>query len=159
MTHFIYKRGRLGGLLATALAALAVVALPGLASARDDGGGDSAATIKSFDQATRALVLSLPDGQALSGTVTRRTKIRCEDESAHRSGRHEIRGREAEPGDDRGRGDSSGPGSAGAGGGHDDNGRGANCGVGDLVAGAAVDEIEVDFGSDSVRFEEIELDD
>jgi|SRR5215218_107920 len=178
MTRFTNKRSRLGGLLVAALAALGIVALPGLASARDDG-GDSTTTIRSFDTPTGTLVLSLPDGETLTGTVGRRTKIRCEDQSDHRRGRHEIRGREsesgddhgghgeeagddngggreAEPGDDHGAG-GSGPGPSGSG--HDDNGRGANCSVADLVVGATVDEVEVDFGHGDVRFDEVELDD
>jgi hypothetical protein len=187
MTRITDKRSRLGGLFAAALAALAIVALPGLASARDDSGA-SATTIKSFDATTATLVLSLPDGGTLSGVVGRRTKIRCEDQSGHRRGRHEVRGREAEPGDDHGGhgneagddnggrgvepgddnggrgvepgddngGDSSGPGPSGSAG-HDDNGHGANCTVADLAPGATVDEVEVDFGRGSVRFDEVEL--
>jgi len=55
-------------------------------------------------------------------------------------------------------GDSSGPGPSGSGSsGHDDNGRGANCSTADLVAGAAVDEVEVDFEHGGVRFDEVEL--
>jgi hypothetical protein len=180
MTRFTNMRSRLGGLLVAALAALAIVALPGLASARDDS-SDSTTTIKSFNVTTATLVLSLPDGETLTGTVNRRTRIRCEDQSGRRRGRHEIRGREAEPGDDRGSreaepgddrggdrneagddngGDSSGPGPSGSGAsGHDDNGRGANCTTADLVAGATVDEVEVDFERGSVRFDEVELDD
>jgi hypothetical protein len=187
MTHFKARRARLGGLILVALGALSIFALPGLASARhgsDDGGG-STATIQSFDQATKALAISLPDGQTVSGTVTRRTKIRCEDEHGNRRGGHGVRGREAEPGDDRGghgqeAGDDngghgeepgddnggssgSGPSNSGSGpanpgpSGHDDNGAGANCTTADLIAGAAVEEIELDFGHDTVRFDEVEL--
>ena len=183
------RRTRLGSLLAVALGAAAIFVLPGLASARDDSsGGDSAATIKSFDQATKTLAIALPNGETVTGTVNRRTKIRCEDESGHRGrhGRDDFRGREAEPGDDRGGrsnepgddnggrdddsdDDNSGPGSgggSGSGGGpgqsgssHDDNGSGANCTTADLVAGAAVDEVELDFGRTGVQFDEVELDD
>jgi len=172
-----------------ALGALAIVALPGLATARDDG-GESSATIKSFDRESRTLVVSLPDDETVTGLVTRRTKIRCEDESGHR-GRHggdRVRlrdsgpgnsgsgeaepgddrgGREAEPGDDRGGhgnepGDDNGGGSgSGQSGpsGNDDNGRGANCTTADLIPGAAVDEVELDFDHGGVRFDEVELDD
>jgi hypothetical protein len=160
-------RARLGSLIAVALGALAIFVLPGLASARhssDDNGGDSSATVKAFDNTTRTLVISLPDGQTVSGTVTRRTKIRCEDQSGHRHGGDRVRGREAEPGDDRGGhgnepgDDSSGPGSSHSGSsGHDDNGSGANCTTADLVPGAAVEEIDLDFGPTSVRFDEVEL--
>jgi hypothetical protein len=182
MTSFKGRRARLGGLLAVAIGALSIFVLPGLASARDgsdDNGNSSSATIKSFDQATQTLVVALPDGQTVSGLVTRRTKIKCEDQSGDRHGGDRIRGREAEPGDDRGghgnepgddngghgnepgddhgvdeaSGDSSGPS------GHDDNGSGANCTTADLVAGATVEEIELKFRGDTVVFDEVELDD
>jgi hypothetical protein len=145
MTNFKGRRPRLGVLLVAALGALSIFVLPGLAGARG-GSGDSGATIKSFDQTTRTLVVALPDGQTVSGTVTRRTKIRCEDESGHRGGGDRVRGREDEPGG--GRGDEPG----------DDNGSGANCTAADLVAGAAVEEIELKFRGDSVVFDEVELD-
>lgn len=176
MTDFKGRRARLGVILVAALGALSIFVLPGLASARNgsDDSSDSSATIKSFDQTTKTLVVALPDGQTVSGTVTRGTKIKCEDESGHRRGGHGVRSREAEPGDDRGGhgeeagddnggrgvepgddngGDSSGPS------GHDDNGSGANCTTADLVAGAAVEEIELKFRGDTVVFDEVELDD
>ncbi|HEU4392242.1 MAG TPA: hypothetical protein VFR04_01265 [Solirubrobacterales bacterium] len=174
MTRKQGRRVRLGSLLALALGAVAIFVLPGLASARnsDDDGASSSATIRSFDPATKTLVVALPDDQTVSGVVTRRTKIRCEDQSGHhgRHGRDEVREREAEPGDDRGGreaepgddhgGDSSGPGPSHSGpSGHDDNGRGANCTVADLVPGAAVEEIELEFRRDTVVFDEVELDD
>jgi hypothetical protein len=101
MNNLKGRRARLGVLLVAALGALSIFILPGVAGARggsDDG--DSSATVKSFDQATKTLVVALPDGQSVSGTVTRRTKIRCEDQHGRRG--HDRRGREAEPGDDRG---------------------------------------------------------
>jgi hypothetical protein len=103
MSNFKGGRARLGGLLAVAIGVLSIFVLPGLASARggsDDSSGS--ATIKSFDQTTKVLVVDLPDGQAVTGLVTRRTKIRCEDQSGHRHGSDRVRGREAEPGDDHG---------------------------------------------------------
>ncbi len=187
MNRFENKRSRLSGLFTVALAALAIVVLPGLASARDDS-SDSTTTIRSFDPTTRTLVLALPGDETLSGLVGRRTKIRCEDQRDHRHGRHELRSRESEPGDDRGGhgeepgddnggreaepgddrgghgeepGDDNGGDSSGPGPsgstGHDDNGHGANCTTADLVPGATVDDVEVDFGHGDVRFDEVEL--
>lgn len=182
MNRFKGRRNRLGTLLVVALGALSIFVLPGLASARnssDDNGGGTA-TIESFDSATRTLVVSLPDGQTISGTVTRGTKIRCEDQLGHgRRGDHRIRGREAEPGDDHGGhgegpgddnggrgnepgddngGDSSGPGPSSSGpSGHDDNGFGANCTTADLTPGAAVEEIDLEFRGDTVVYDEVEL--
>jgi hypothetical protein len=182
MTHSKGRRAKLGSLVAVALGALAIFALPGLASARNgsDDSSDSTATIQSFDQTTKTLVVALPDDQTVTGTVTRRTRIRCEDQHGHgRHGRHGVRGREAEPGDDHGGhgeeagddnggqgnepgddngGDSSGPGPSSSGpSGHDDNGLGANCTTADLTPGAAVEEIELDFGRGTVFFDEVEL--
>jgi hypothetical protein len=183
MTRSKGRRARIGGLITVALGALAIFVLPGLASARDgsDDGDNSAATIQSFDQTTMTLVIALPDEQTVSGTVTRRTKIRCEDQRGHRRGGHGVHSREAEPGDDRGGhgeesgddhghhgvesgddnggGNSSGPGPSSQSGpsGHDDNGSGANCTTADLVAGASVDEVELDFEHGTVRFDEVEL--
>jgi hypothetical protein len=166
MSNFKGRRSRLGVLLVAALGALSIFVLPGLASARggsDDSAGSSSATIKSFDQTTRTLVVALPDGQTVSGTVSRRTKIRCEDQSGHRRGDDLVRGREAEPGDDHGHdgiepGDDNVGGSSGPSG-HDDNGSGANCTTADLTAGAAVEEIDLEFHGDTVVFDEVELDD
>ncbi len=185
MTNFKGKRARLGGLLVAALGALSIFVLPGLASARNGSDDDSSAsaTIRSFDQTTNVLVVALPDEQTISGTVTRRTKIKCEDQRGHRRGGHGVRGREAEPGDDRGghgeeRGDDHGdrglepgddnggdnsgsgrgPSSSGPSG-HDDNGSGANCTTADLIPGAAVEELELRFRGDTVVFDEVELDD
>jgi hypothetical protein len=188
MTSFKGKRGRLGGLLVVAIGVLSIFVLPGLASARG-GSDDSSATIKSFDPATRVLAVGLPDGQTVNGTITPRTRIRCEDQSGRRRG-HGTRSREAEPGDDHGGhgeeagddnggqgeepgddnggsglepgddngGDSSGPGPSNSGSsGHDDNGSGANCTTADLVAGAAVEGIDLGLRGDTVVFDEIEL--
>jgi hypothetical protein len=178
MTRSKGRRARIGSLITVALGALAIFVLPGLASARDGSDdGDSAATIQSFDQTTKILVIALPDEQTVSGTVTRRTKIRCEDQRGDRRGGHGVHSREAEPGDDRGghgeeAGDDNGhhgvePGDDNGGGGpgpsqsgpsgHDDNGNGANCTTADLVAGASVDEVELDFEHGTVRFDEVEL--
>ncbi len=188
MTNFTKGRKRLGSVVAVVLGALAIFVLPGLATARDNSSGPSSATIKSFDEATRTLVVSLPEGETVTGLVTRRTKIRCEDQSGHRGRHHGDRvrlrdsgsghsgsgeaepgddhgGREAEPGDDNGGqgnepGDDNGGGSGQSGpSGHDDNGRGANCTTADLVPGAAVDEVELDFDHGGVRFDEVELSD
>jgi hypothetical protein len=193
MTSFKDRRARLGVLLVAALGAISIFALPGLASARNGSdSSDGTATVKSFDQATTTLVVALPDGQTVSGLVTRRTKIRCEDQRGRRHGGNRIRGREAEPGDDRGGhgeevgddngghgeepgddngghgiepgddngGASSGPGPSNSGpSGHDDNGSGANCTAADLVAGAAVEKVDLEFRGDSVVFDEVELND
>jgi hypothetical protein len=84
------NRARLGGVLAAIAAALALVALPGLASGHK-GPGDPApaGTVSSFDQETHVLTIDLTDGGSISGLVTRRTHVRC-DKGRHR-GRHGLR--------------------------------------------------------------------
>jgi len=174
MNNLKARRTRLGSLLAVALGAAAIFVLPGLASAKHDSSDDgtSSATIKSFDQTTRTLVIALPNGETVSGTVNSRTKIRCEDQSGHRGrgrGGDDLRARHGsddDSGDDRGGDDSSddnsesgsGSGSDSSADSRDDNGSGANCTTVDLVAGAPVEEIDLDFGRTSVHFDEIELD-
>jgi hypothetical protein len=177
MNNLKARRTRLGSLLAVALGAAAIFVLPGLASAKHDSSDDngtSSATIKSFDQATRTLVIARPNGETVSGTVNSRTKIRCEDQSGNRGrgrGGDDLRARHGsddDPGDDRGgrNDDSSSDDNAGSGSdsgssgdSRDDNGSGANCTTADLVAGTPVEEIDLDFGRTSVHFDEVELDD
>ena len=120
------NRTRLAGVLVAVAAALALVALPGIASAHH--GHDSladAGTIQSFDPDSGVLTIDLTEGGSVSGLVTARTHIHC-DKGRH-EGRHGLRrhlrhgatashdqggegednsGRgEEEPGDDRGRGE------------------------------------------------------
>ena len=118
------KRARLGGVLVAVAAVLALIALPGLASGhRGHSDPAPAGTIQSFDGETGALTIDLSDGGSVSGLVTRRTHIRC-DNGRHRGRRglrHHRRGHGAsasrrggseaednhqqggeEPGDDRG---------------------------------------------------------
>jgi hypothetical protein len=84
------KRARLGGVLAVAAAALAILALPGLASGHErhhEQAGD-AGTIQSFDPGTGTLVIGLTEGGSVSGLVTSRTHIRCGEDNEHHHGRH-----------------------------------------------------------------------
>jgi hypothetical protein len=125
------NRARLGGVLLAAVAALALLALPGLASGHDHHHGQAAdaGTIESFDTETGVLTIALTNGGTVSGLVTPRTHIRCgwdhgrrrhggEDSRRHRRGsarlsrrgdsdaEHQGRG---EPEDeDHGRGDEPG---------------------------------------------------
>jgi len=110
------NRARLGGVLAAVAAVLALVALPGLASGhRGHDDPAPAGTVQSFDSETHVLTIALGEGGDVSGLVTRRTHVRC-DNGRHR-GRHGLRhrkrgrghgasasrrGGEDEPGDDRG---------------------------------------------------------
>lgn len=173
--------------LAAAIGAVAVLALSGLAAARGGHHGDrhrsgsDTGTIASFDSGSGVLAIKLTGGETVSGVVSRRTKIRCEDERSFDASTrarenepgddHGGRGNEAgddhglgdEPGDDNGGrgneagddngGDSSGPS------GHDDNGRGANCTVSDLVVGASVHEAELDLRDGKAVWDEVELND
>jgi hypothetical protein len=127
---------RIAGLLALALGAVALLALSGVAAAKDhhgdhgDGHGhgrhrhhhhqfpmQEAGTISSFDTATGKLTIALTGGESVTGLVTEDTRIRCEGFDDRRSDRRDHGGddhggRGNEPGDDNG-GDNSGSGGPG----------------------------------------------
>ncbi len=169
-----------GMALAAAIGAVAVLALSGLAAARGGHHGDrhrsgaDTGTIAAFDSGSGVLAIKLTGGDTVTGLVSGRTKIRCEDE---RSPDVSTRARENEPGDDHGGhgnepgddhgndgvepGDDNGGGSGSGSGpsGHDDNGRGANCTVSDLVVGVAVHEAELDLRGGKAVWDEVELND
>jgi hypothetical protein len=123
------RRSRIAGLLALALGAVALLALTGVATAKDRGGDDhgdhghhgrhhhhlhemrEAGTISSFDPATGRLTITLTGGETTSGLVTTETRIRCEGADDHRADHSADRrdhgggdngGRGTEPGDDNG---------------------------------------------------------
>jgi hypothetical protein len=184
------SRTRLGGLLAVIFGALAVLALSGIAAAKD-GNHDripdhrekqhNLPTIQSFDATTGRLTIALSGGETISGLVTDRTRIKCEDEHSPDVSMHARHGEEEpgddhggrgnepgddhgghgeEPGDDHGDGDNSGPGSSHSGGGpsgHDDNGTGANCTTSDLIQGATVREADLELEHGHATFDEVEL--
>jgi hypothetical protein len=113
----------------------------------DDGVGDgdeNAGTITAFDPATGRLTISLFNGDSVSGLVTDRTKIKCEDEHSPDVTSRARHGEE-EPGDDHG-------GNSG-----DDNGTGANCTTSDLIVGATVEEADLELEHGAASFDEIEL--
>jgi hypothetical protein len=240
MNHSRGRQARLGPLLALALGVAALLAMPGLAAAKDgnhdripdrwekrhhlsldvnqagrdqdrdqmrnrdeflagdnprdrdsddDGvmdGEENAGTIASFDAASGKLTIDLFGTDTITGLVTDRTRIKCEDQ---RSTDSTVRGREAEPADDRGGqgeepgddngghgespgddnghgvepgddngGDNSAPGSSNSGpSGHDDNGTGANCTTADLAPGAIVREAGLEIEHGTATFDEVEL--
>ncbi len=127
------RASRIAGLLALALGAVALLALSGIAAAKDRRGDDQghhghhgrhhhhfreieeAGTITSFDPATGRLTIALSDGETASGLVTEETRIRCEGADDHRADRRDHGGGDSSGGrgsesgdDDGGRGDESG---------------------------------------------------
>lgn len=94
------NRARFAGVLAAVAAVLALVALPGLASAHHGREAIAdAGTIESFDQETGVLTIALTEGGTVSGLVTPRTHIHC-DNGGHdgwsmgrRGRRHHLRHR------------------------------------------------------------------
>jgi hypothetical protein len=126
-----------------ALGAVALLALSGVAAAKDHGGDNhghhgrhhhhhhpfpmrESGTISSFDATTGKLTITLLDGSSTTGLVTEDTRIRCEGFDDHRSTRRDHGGDDngghgTEPGDDHGgRGNEPG----------DDNGGGTSGGPG-----------------------------
>ncbi len=128
----------------------------------DDGvidGDERAGTIQAFDAETGRLTIALFGGDTISGLVTERTKIKCEDEHSPDVTTRARHG-ESEPGDDHGGDDSSGPGSSHSGrgpSGHDDHGTGANCTTSDLIVGAVVEEADLELEHGVASFDEVEL--
>ncbi len=190
------NRYRAGGLLLAVVGLLAAVgALAGFAVAKDGNhraekrhghhhrhhDRQPSGTIQSFDPETGRLTIVLLDKETVSGLVTDRTRIKCEDEHAPdiTASRTHLRHGEPEPGDNRGGhgeepgddnggqgeepgddhgGGSSGPGSPHSGpSGHDDNGTGANCTESDLIVGATVLDAELEIEHGSATFDEVEL--
>jgi hypothetical protein len=116
----------------------------------DDGvmdGDENAGTIASFDATTGKLTITLFGGDTISGLVTDRTRIKCEDEHSPDVTTRARHGEE-EPGDDRGgHGEEAGDDNGGHGeepgddhGDHgeeagDDNGAGDNSGLGSSHSG------------------------
>jgi hypothetical protein len=122
MRRLNLRAPRIAGLLALALGAVALLAMSGVATAKDHGGDDhghhgrhhhhhfremrEAGTISSFDATTGKLTIALPDGEAVTGMVTEETRIRCENGNDRRFDRRDHgdgnEGQGNEPGDDNG---------------------------------------------------------
>jgi hypothetical protein len=118
MRRLNLRAPRIAGLLALALGAVALLAMSGVATAKDHGGDDhghhgrhhhhhfremrEAGTISSFDATTGKLTIALPDGEAVTGMVTEETRIRCEGGNDRRFDRRDHGGSGSEPGDDNG---------------------------------------------------------
>ncbi|HEX4304912.1 MAG TPA: hypothetical protein VHZ54_02640 [Solirubrobacterales bacterium] len=173
--------------LTLALGAVALLALSGIAVAKDRHGDDNghhgrhhhhhqfpmreAGTISSFDTATGRLTIALTDGETVTGLVTDRTEIKCEgvddrrdrrdhggDTSGPGSGGDNGGRGEPEPGDDHG-----GPNEPG-----DNNGGEAptvpapvpgeaSCSLASLTPGEVVGEAELRLEGGAAVFEEVEL--
>jgi hypothetical protein len=100
------RRAR-AGLALVAAVALAMLAVAGIAAAKDGHHDrrkqrdENAGKIASFETTTGRLTISLFGGDTISGLVTDRTRIKCEDEHSPDVTVHARHGEE-EPGDDHG---------------------------------------------------------
>ncbi|HEY2052726.1 MAG TPA: hypothetical protein VGH14_02200 [Solirubrobacterales bacterium] len=155
--------------LVLALGAVALLALSGIAVAKDHGGNANghhgrhhqrqqefpmreAGTVSSFDAATGKLTIALTGGESVTGLVTEATRIDCEgvDDRLDRrdhggssgSGSGDDNGGQEEPGDDNG-----GEEPAGA----------ATCSTASLTPGAVVGDAELRLEGGMAVFEEVEL--
>jgi hypothetical protein len=175
---------RIAGLLALVLGAVALLAVSGVAAAKDRNGNDNgghhgrdhhgrhhhqfemkeSGTISSFDASTGKLTIALLDGGTVTGLVTDNTEIKCEGVDNRGPGN----GGQVEPGDDHGgRGepepgdDNGGQNEPGDDHGGEVIGKGepgeATCSTASLVPGAIVGEAELRLEGGSAVFEEIEL--
>jgi hypothetical protein len=81
------NRVKLGALvMAVALVAAAMLALPGLSIGKGPHSGEPAGTVESYDSATGQLVIDLAKGDSISALVTDRTHVRCGDKGRRRHG-------------------------------------------------------------------------
>lgn len=158
------RRHALSIAIAAVLGALAIVALPALAGAKDDHGHhrrghdhagehhhhgsrdrhENVGRISAFDSTSGQLTIARFGGGTINGLVTSSTEIKCEggDESATSSRDNGGQGEE-EPGDDRG--------------GRDDENDARACTTADLTVGAVVHEADSELQNGVATFGEIEL--
>ncbi len=153
-------RARLGVALVIGVAALAILALPGLASSHDHGNKPAdAGVIDSYDTDTGELTVDLTAGGTISALVVERTHIHCGKPPRHnRRGRGHGRAQRRNEGNDENGSSGQGQGPREEGEdppGHDGTppgssegpGQGAEhsarCGTDDLVAGTAVKKAEI----------------
>lgn len=137
-------RVRLGGvLLAVALGAVAMLALPAIGVGKrghDDPGPRPAGTIASFDRETHVLTVDLAEGGEISALVVRRTQIRCGEDGRRHRRRGHGRGRGGDDASASRRGADSGQDRSGPG------GRGGDDEVGDDRGARGEDEPDDDRG-------------
>lgn len=154
-------------ILASAVAAIAMLALAGPASARhgredhhhhgrhhhhhahrrnlSGSEGEAAGTIASFDPATGKLVINLTGGETISGQVTEDTSIESGNGGCDHSGSDDRQQLHSESGDDDSGDDDQG---------QDDQGQGSTA---DLVPGATVENAVLIIAGGHATFVKIEL--
>ncbi|MEZ5077818.1 MAG: hypothetical protein R2725_10270 [Solirubrobacterales bacterium] len=153
------SRARLGSLLAVALGALALLALPAIATAKhgSDGGGErsngreNAGTVASYDTETGELEIALTAGGTAAALVTDETRIRCvgAKRGGHRHHSHRGRGR-GHQGEDSVTESRRGGRKA-----RQRRHRGHRCGDAALTEGAVIRKARIDEGEEGDAFTKI----
>jgi hypothetical protein len=143
-------------IISLAIAALiAAVLIPVAANASSDRSSSrsssTAGTVKSYTDGV--LTIALKDGTEVSGKVTRKTDIECDDDSRSRSARSSRRGDDDKSGDDHNKGERGDDRSDGK-----RRGRGKDdCGDEALVAGAEVHKAKLKISSRGLAWDDVEL--
>jgi hypothetical protein len=144
--------------VAGVLAAIAV-AIPAASSAdrghgHDGDRGETVGTVDSFDATTGTLTIAPTSGDPISGLVTDRTKIQCRNEDVN----DDVGDDNGDDGPNHDVDDDNGGRHGGSGSGkRSHGGHRGNCSTDALVAGAMVEDADLDLGPSGLAFEEVEL--
>jgi hypothetical protein len=113
----------------------------------NDGSGQNAGTVTSFDSATGNLTITLNDGSTVSGKVTPDTQLGCEGAESTQMQRDDHGSGDGDNGDDNGGGDDNAEEQENAG----------SCSTANLTPGTMVREAELRISSAGATWDKVEL--